>query len=147
MFFTSTQQLTDNASQGETGTGGIAGKRCHVAGASGCNLYESVCADPCGKPGEEPNGAGRQLIDLSEAEDKEPVAGGPRVQGVMAISPDGSHVYFVARGVLTKHPNAEGQEANRRREQPLRLHHWPAATLHRNPSRSRRTGIQPRESL
>jgi len=30
------------------------------------------------------------------------------VQGVLAVSPDGSHVYFVARGVLSEGSNAEG---------------------------------------
>jgi hypothetical protein len=34
----------------------------------------------------------------------------PEVQGVARVSEDGSHVYFVARGVLTEGPNAEGGE-------------------------------------
>ena len=97
VFFTSTQQLSDNASQGT----GQAGKVCEAAGGDGCNLYESVCAEPCGTPGEEPNATGRELIDISNLAGGGPVPGGPRVQGVMAISPDGSHVYFVAQGVLT----------------------------------------------
>jgi hypothetical protein len=33
------------------------------------------------------------------------------VEGVVAVSPDGSHVYFTASGVLTKTPNSLGQEA------------------------------------
>ena len=33
------------------------------------------------------------------------------VQGIVQTSQDGSHVYFVARGVLTKNPNAQGQVA------------------------------------
>jgi DNA-binding beta-propeller fold protein YncE/Tol biopolymer transport system component len=36
---------------------------------------------------------------------------GPGLQGVMAISPDGSHVYFVARGVLSAGANGQGQSA------------------------------------
>ena len=36
---------------------------------------------------------------------------GPQVQGVVAISPDGSHVYFVAQGVLTTTANGQGQTA------------------------------------
>jgi hypothetical protein len=36
---------------------------------------------------------------------------GPRVQGVMAISSDGSHVYFVAKGVLTAAANSQGEVA------------------------------------
>ncbi len=107
VFFTSTQQFTDNASEGE----GEAGVNCSASPSGGCNLYESVCAEPCGKPTEEPAAAERQLIDISEADDHKPLAGGPQLQGVMAISADGSHVYFVARGVLTEQPNAQEQKA------------------------------------
>ncbi len=35
----------------------------------------------------------------------------PHVQGVARISQDGSHVYFVAQGVLTGTPNSQGQTA------------------------------------
>jgi hypothetical protein len=35
------------------------------------------------------------------------------VQGVVRVSPDGSHVYFVARGVLTSTPNTLGQSPAR----------------------------------
>ncbi len=104
VFFTSMGQLTDNASQST----GLAGVECQNAGGAGCNLYESVCAEPCGQPGEEPNAKERELVDVSEGAKG---TGGPRVQGVMALSPDGSHVYFVARGVLTESMNAQGQVA------------------------------------
>jgi hypothetical protein len=112
VFFTSTQQLTDGAS--EDANEGISGSAFRggcsfIAEEGGCNLYESVCAEPCGAPGEEPNAAGRELIDLSEGAKG---SGGPRVQGVLAISPDGSHVYFVARGKLTgEEENANGEKA------------------------------------
>ncbi len=109
VFFTSAQQFTDNANEGE----GEAGAECHEATLGGCNLYESLCADPCGKPGEEPVAAERQLVDVSEAEGRKPLAGGPQVQGVMALSPDGTHVYFVARGVLTENPNSQEQTASK----------------------------------
>ncbi len=79
---------------------------CH-GGREWCNLYESVCASPCGSPGEEPAAAGRELIDLSAGAKS---TGGPRVQGVLAISPDGTHVYFVARGVLTGEQENQNQE-------------------------------------
>jgi hypothetical protein len=36
---------------------------------------------------------------------------GARVQGVVRISDDGSHVYFVAQGVLSATPNSQGQSA------------------------------------
>ncbi|HEY2142275.1 MAG TPA: NHL repeat-containing protein [Solirubrobacteraceae bacterium] len=51
---------------------------------------------------------GHNLADISSG-DKSGL--GPRVLGVMAISSDGSHVYFVAKGVLTEAPNAQGQGA------------------------------------
>ncbi len=104
VLFTSRGQLTDNASQGT----GLAGVECQNAGGAGCNLYESVCAEPCGQQGEEPNAKEREVVDVSEGAKG---TGGPRVQGVMALSPDGSHVYFVARGVLTGSTNAQGQVA------------------------------------
>jgi DNA-binding beta-propeller fold protein YncE len=69
VFFESTQQLTNNASEG-----------------SG-NLYEYDFDRP----------AGRNLVAVSAGDTS---GGGPRVQGVMAISSDGSHIYFVAQGVL-----------------------------------------------
>jgi hypothetical protein len=82
--FASEQQLTDNAGQGE-----------------GDNLYESVCSEPCGSPGEEPGATERRLLDVTDPEGSVKIAGGPRELGVEAISADGSHVYFVAEGVLT----------------------------------------------
>lgn len=91
--FVSAQQLTNNASQGSE------------------NLYESVCAEPCGTPAEEPNAAARELFDVSEAQGVPVPAGGPQVQGLEALSPDGSHVYFVAKGKLAGNKSALGQEA------------------------------------
>ena len=70
------------------------------------SLYESACTKECEKAGEQ-----RELIDVSAGPAGAPVAGGPRVQGVEAISSDGSHVYFVAQGTLTATPNAQGQTA------------------------------------
>jgi hypothetical protein len=98
-FFLSTQQLTDGASEdpdskdSATEEGGT--NRCsRTVGANGCNLYmlEGVTAEKASE---------RRLVDVSEGEGV--VAGGPRVQGVMAVpSKSGSErVYFVAKGVLT----------------------------------------------
>jgi hypothetical protein len=98
--FASAQQLTDNSSQGSE------------------NLYESVCAEPCGTPAQEPNAAGRELFDVSEAQGGGTVPDGPRVLGLEALSADGSHVYFVAEGVLTpgeenhNHEHAEENKPN-----------------------------------
>ena len=100
VFFTSTQQLSDEASQDRHG--GDSAESCNGAVASGCNLYESECPNHC------EDLAQRKLIDVSAgAQD----SGGPKVQGTTAISPDGSHVYFVAKGVLTTTKNKEGRGA------------------------------------
>jgi hypothetical protein len=105
-FFTSTQQLTNEASEdnvaGDAAIGGnsLLGCASTSPSASGCNLYESICPEECSDP------SARVLADVSAgAADR----GGPRVQGVMAISHDGSHVYFVAEGLLTTAPNVLGQ--------------------------------------
>jgi hypothetical protein len=103
VVFASAQQLTDNAGQDE-----------------GENLYESVCAEPCPTPAEEqePNAGHRELFDVSEAQGGGTVSEGPRVLGIEALSADGSHVYFVAEGVLTpgeendNHEHAENGEPN-----------------------------------
>jgi hypothetical protein len=97
--FTSTQQLTDGASEDPSHADSALSNGCETTGgAGGCNLYEHDSAAP----------AGHQLIDLSAGDSS---GGGPRVQGVVAISPDGSHVYFVAHGVLTRAANGQGQTA------------------------------------
>jgi hypothetical protein len=108
VFFTSTQQLTDEASQ--DGEAVDSAQACHgtMSGDSGCNLYVSRCPEPCGEAAEEPSAGDRSLIDVSAGAKNE---GGPRVQGAMAISPDGSHVYFVAQGSLTEAANARGEKA------------------------------------
>ncbi|HEV3047047.1 MAG TPA: hypothetical protein VGY13_06755 [Solirubrobacteraceae bacterium] len=113
VFFTDTQQLTNGASESE---GNPAGEGCNGnSEAGGCNLYMSICAEPCGSPQEAPDPGARELVDVSEGAKE---LGGPRVQGVMAVSADGSHVYFVAKGVLTggeenqEHEVAENESDN-----------------------------------
>jgi sugar lactone lactonase YvrE len=102
VVFTDTQQLTDTATQ-DPATNDTARQCASTTNeASGCNLYASVCASPCVQPASE-----RQLIDVSATS-----SGGPRVQTTLAISPDGSHIYFVAKGVLNETPNARGQIAH-----------------------------------
>ncbi len=51
---------------------------------------------------------GHQLVDASAGDTS---GNGPDVRGVMAVSADGSHVYFVAGGVLTQAGNEQGQTA------------------------------------
>ena len=59
----------------------------NTVGVNGCNLYMYDRELP----------AGQGLVDVSAGD----TSGlGPEVQGVMAVSADGSHVYFVAKGVL-----------------------------------------------
>ncbi len=103
VFFLSTQQLTDDASE-DTHTGDTAGQEgsgcVKTVGAGGCNLYESECSAHCEDPAE------RRLLDVSGGDSS---GLGPEVQGVVAIAPDGSRVYFVAKGVLTATANAAGQ--------------------------------------
>jgi hypothetical protein len=48
----------------------------------------------------------QRIAEVSATADPE----GARVQGVARVSQDGSRVYFVAQGVLTEGPNAEGGE-------------------------------------
>ncbi|HEY4897337.1 MAG TPA: hypothetical protein VII01_14765, partial [Solirubrobacteraceae bacterium] len=96
-FFTGTQQLTDGASQ-DSHSGDSATECLLTVGANGCNLYEYDFANP----------TGHHLIDVSAGDVS---GGGPRVQGLMALSPDGSHVYFVAKGVLTATASDQGQVA------------------------------------
>ncbi len=100
-FFLDTQQLTNNASEDnrslDTAISGA--ETCSQAvGLNGCNLYEYDFADP----------TGRNLRVVSAGDVS---GGGPRVQGVMAVTPDGSRVYFVAKGVLTSATNSQGEAA------------------------------------
>lgn len=72
-------------------------------GFPGCDLYLYDSARP----------AGERLTDVSAGDSTDPTPGeGAAVfRGVTAISTDGSHVYFVAQGVLTESPNPEGAVA------------------------------------
>jgi hypothetical protein len=101
-FFTSTQQLTGEASEDSTegdAANSSHGSGCaHTAGPNGCNLYEYDLQ----------HSGGLGLVTVSAGDVS---GGGPRVQGVVAISNDGSHVYFVARGVLSGVANGRGELA------------------------------------
>jgi hypothetical protein len=99
VFFTSTQQLLDSASEDSTDSAvPQAHESTGCAGATapgGCNLYLYDFNLP----------EGERLIDVSGG------SSDPRVQGVTRISDDGSHAYFVAKGILTTAANAQGQNA------------------------------------
>jgi hypothetical protein len=98
-FFLSTQRLTDQASQDNNRTDNSEKNDCaQTQGENGCNLYLYDFGDP----------AGKGLVTVSAGDSS---GEGPRVRGVMAISDDGSHVYFVAQGVLAANRNSAGQSA------------------------------------
>lgn len=84
VLIASAQQLTNDASQTST---------------SGLNLYLVSGFDSSSVP---------SVVDISAGDLS---GGGPRVQGLVAQSADGSHVYFVAQGVLTSAANSSGQTA------------------------------------
>jgi hypothetical protein len=94
VFFTSTQRLTDEASEDSRSGESAYTSGCFetAADTSGCNLYLWTCPDHC------ENEAAQHLVDVSAGDSS---GSGPQVQGVMAVSPDGSSVYFVAHGRLT----------------------------------------------
>jgi hypothetical protein len=101
-YFTSTQQLTNEATQDPNASDSAVGDHCNsTVGVNGCNLYlyEDPQQDPL---------SGTHLIDVSAGDT---TGLGPEVQGMLATSGDGSHAYFIARGVLTEAANAEGQHA------------------------------------
>jgi hypothetical protein len=99
-FFTSTQQLTDDASQDLVAADQAGSTACarRITGPNGCNLYLYDFSRP----------AGHQLVDVSAGDSS---GSGPQVQGMLGFSSDGSHAYFVAEGVLTAAGNAQGQRA------------------------------------
>jgi hypothetical protein len=95
-FFTSTRQLTDQASEDSTQTDGAVASSnvgtptngCPATtGPNGCNLYLYDLGAP----------TGHNLVAVSVGDSS---GLGPQVQGVVRVSEDGSHVYFFARGVL-----------------------------------------------
>jgi hypothetical protein len=94
---------TDKLSSGGSYFAGASESGARAFFLEGESLYESECTKECEKARE-----GRGLIDVSA-----PETGGepPEVQGVVGTSADGSHVYFVANGVLTGVPNSLGAKA------------------------------------
>jgi hypothetical protein len=109
IFFTSTQRLLNNATQdsdaedsavpqlGEKGCDGSS-KSLGTMGPNGCNLYEYDL---------EENPVTKQPFGLSLVSGGDSSGLGPEVQGVAAVSEDGSHIYFVAKGVLTREPRGD----------------------------------------
>jgi DNA-binding beta-propeller fold protein YncE len=97
-IFTSVQQLTNDATQ--DGVAQDEKEPCNqTSGVNGCNLYLYDFSLP----------AGQNLVDVSAGDTS---GGGPRVRGVVDVSNDGSHVYFVAQGVLSAAANDQGEVAH-----------------------------------
>ncbi|HEV7495822.1 hypothetical protein [Baekduia sp.] len=96
--FLSPQQLTDAASEDDT-PGDSAGNCLNTTGSGGCNLYVYDFTKP----------AGHELTAVSAGDSS---GNGPRVRGVTAVSSDGSHIYFIAKGVLTAAPSVGGDVAS-----------------------------------
>ena len=77
----------------------------YQSAVAGCDLYLYEASLPLG----------HRLIQVSAGENvpgKHTAGKGARTyNGIVAISADGSHVYFAATGALTSRPNPEGDEA------------------------------------
>lgn len=97
VYFTTNRQLA--SSDMDSGSG------CAIAASVGCDLYLYDADQP----------GGQRLIQVSAGEDLpgKHTAGSEAkaYASTVAISSDGSHVYFVAQGVLTDAANPEGAEA------------------------------------
>jgi hypothetical protein len=94
VFFTSTQQLLPTAVEDETAEDSAVRRGCsETVGQNGCNLYAYDFNRPAGQS--------LQLVSGGA------VGGsGAQVQGVAALAEDGSHTYFVAKGVLAANAGA-----------------------------------------
>jgi hypothetical protein len=100
VYFTTNRQLASSDVDGSSA------EECSVLSAvAGCDLYLYDRDKP----------AGARLVQVSAGEE---VPGKHQVgeeadvyNGITAISADGSHVYFVATGVLTDHLNPQGDSA------------------------------------
>ncbi|HYI79854.1 MAG TPA: hypothetical protein VEW67_03245 [Thermoleophilaceae bacterium] len=99
VYFTSNRQLADSDLDG-AGSGA-----CSDLAVAGCDLYMWDAT----------RSGGDRLVQVSagEASAAHPTVGSGAgvATGTVAISGDGSHVYFVAEGVLTDAPNPSGNVA------------------------------------
>jgi hypothetical protein len=98
VYFTSNRQLANSDVD-------ALDEECSVSAAvEGCDLYLYDSTQPLGQ----------RLTQVSAggSGDPTPGAGAKVFNGVTGISSDGSHVYYVAEGVLTTDPNPEGNAAD-----------------------------------
>jgi WD40-like Beta Propeller Repeat len=99
VYFTSTRQLADS----DLDVGNPASPCSGLFGVPGCDLYLYDSERP----------AGDRLVQVSAGDAGSPTPGDGAgvLDGIAAISADGSHAYFVASGVLTNEPNSQGASA------------------------------------
>jgi NHL repeat-containing protein len=100
VYFTTNRQLADSDRDGSSA-------ECNnLSAVAGCDLYLYDRSRP----------AGERLVQVSAGEELGPGIheAGKEAKvytGITGISGDGSHVYFVAGGVLSDQPNSEGDSA------------------------------------
>ncbi len=116
VYFTTNRQLADTDTDGSS-------EECSLTVAVvGCDLYLYDRTKP----------AGERLIQVSAGEDVGAHELGKEADvfnGITAISADGSHVYFVATGVLSADENPEGNSAS---EGQPNLYLWDAQSEETN---------------
>ncbi|HEY5287013.1 MAG TPA: hypothetical protein VIJ50_07905 [Solirubrobacteraceae bacterium] len=78
---------------------------------SGEDLYMATIGCPGGAV--ECPVAAREVSSLTQVSHDPTLGEAAEVQGLVRLSPDGSRVYFVARGTLSQEPNAEGLRPER----------------------------------
>lgn len=117
VYFTTNRQLVNTDEDGSS-------SQCSTTGAAvaGCDLYLYDSSRP----------VGHKLVQVSAGETNAEHQKGKEADvynDVTAISADGSHVYFVAKGVLTEEPNASLPAGHRVavKNQP-NLYVWDAGT-------------------
>ncbi len=111
VYFTTNRQLADSDVD-------VTNEECsNTAAGEGCDLYLYDATLP----------PGQRLVQVSAGGTGDPTPGeGAKVlNGATAVSGDGSHVYFVAEGVLTAAENPEGDVAQ---EGEPNLYVWKRAT-------------------
>lgn len=110
IYFTTNRQLTNSDLDGS------ATECSRTVAVAGCDLY---LYDSTLSPGQ-------RLIQVSRGGTGAPTPGeGAMVyNGVTAISGDGSHIYFVAKGILTTSPNPEGKSANEYAASVAKFYVW-----------------------
>lgn len=98
VYFTTTRQLADS----DLDTGAFGSCSTFFA-APGCDLYLYDRSLP----------AGQRLVQVSAGDETNPTPGSGAgvLDEIAAVSGDGSHVYFVAEGVLTTDPSPTGAVA------------------------------------